>query len=45
MDGKVKYANPNDDRNLLQAQIIFHPLNFNFISNLDGVIEQIPSNK
>ena len=42
MDGKAKYANPNDDRNYLQGQIIFHPLNTNYISNLDGVIQQIP---
>ena len=42
MDGKAKYSNPNDDRNYLQGQIIFHPLNTNFISNLDGVIQQIP---
>jgi uncharacterized protein YjdB len=43
MDGKAKYSNPNDDRNYLQGQIIFHPLNINFISNLDGVIQQIPN--
>jgi uncharacterized protein YjdB len=43
MDGKAKYANPDDDRNHLQGQIIFHPLNTNFISNLDGVIQQIPT--
>ena len=42
MDGKAKYSNPNDDRNLLQAQIIFYPLNTNFISNLDGLIQQVP---
>jgi hypothetical protein len=43
MDGKAKYANPNDDRNYLQGQIIYHPLNTKFISNLDGVIQQIPN--
>ncbi len=42
MDGKAKYANPNDDRNFLQGQIIFHPLNVNYISNLNGAIQQIP---
>ena len=42
MDGKAKFANPNDDRNYLQGQVIFHPLNVNYVSNLDGMIQQIP---
>lgn len=42
MDGKAKYSNPNDDRNHLQGQIVFYPLNTNFISNLDGIIQQVP---
>lgn len=42
MNGKSKYDNPNDDKNMLFGQILFYPLNSQFLSNFDFFIEQIP---
>ena len=42
MDRKIKFDNPFDDKNLLYAQILFYPLNNEFLSNFDFFIEQIP---
>ncbi|HRG65321.1 MAG TPA: hypothetical protein PLV12_05925, partial [Saprospiraceae bacterium] len=42
MDGKNKFDNPFDDKNLVYAQILFYPLNAEFLSNFDFFIEQIP---
>lgn len=42
LDVVHEYDNPNDDKNMLVAQVLFYPLNANFISNLDFIIEQLP---
>ncbi|MDF1694811.1 MAG: Ig-like domain-containing protein [Saprospiraceae bacterium] len=42
MNGKAKYTNPNDDLNYLFSQVLLYPLNSSFLSNFNGIIEQIP---
>ncbi|MDF1698560.1 MAG: Ig-like domain-containing protein [Saprospiraceae bacterium] len=42
MNSKSKYDNPNDDKNMLYGQLLFYPLNAQFLSNFDFFIEQIP---
>ncbi len=42
MDGKVKFDNPNDDKNLLFSQILLHQLNLSILSNFNFIIEQVP---
>jgi uncharacterized protein YjdB len=44
MNGKSKFDNPNDDKNMMYIQLLFYPLNINqgFIANFDFFIEQLP---
>jgi hypothetical protein len=42
MNGKSKYDNPDDDKNLLFGQILLYPLNGGLLSNFNFFIEQIP---
>jgi hypothetical protein len=45
LNGKTKYDNPDDDKNMLFYQVLFHPLNTNYISNFNFIIEQVPAKK
>ena len=44
MNGKIKFDNPNDDKNMMYVQLLFYPLNLNqgYIANFDFFIEQLP---
>jgi len=42
MNSKAKYTNPNDDLNLLFSQVLLYPLNTQFLSNFNAMIEQVP---
>ncbi len=42
MNSKSKYDNPNDDKNMHYGQLLFYPLNTQYLSNFDFFIEQIP---
>ncbi|MEM9544651.1 MAG: Ig-like domain-containing protein [Bacteroidota bacterium] len=42
MNSKAKYTNPDDDTNLLFGQLLLYPLNTSFLSNFNGLIEQVP---
>ena len=42
LDGKVKFTNPDDDKNMLFGQILLFPLNINLLDNFDFFIQQIP---
>ena len=41
MDGKIKFDNPDDDKNLFYAQMLFYPLNTQYLSNFDFFIQQV----
>lgn len=45
MNGKSKYDNPDDDKNMLFYQVLFYPLNANYISNFNFITEQVPPRK
>ena len=42
MNGKAKFDNPNDDKNMLYSQLLLYPLNTGLLSNFDFLIEQLP---
>ncbi|MBK8515100.1 MAG: Ig-like domain-containing protein [Saprospiraceae bacterium] len=42
MNGKAKFDNPNDDKNMLYGQLLFYPLNTSLLSNFDHFREQLP---
>ncbi len=42
MNGKAKFDNPNDDKNMLYGQLLFYPLNAQLLSNFDHFREQLP---
>ena len=42
MDGKTKFDNPNDDKNMLFAQVIFYGVNTMYMANFAHLIEQLP---
>ena len=42
MNGKVKFDNPNDDRNILLVQVVLFSLNSSNITNFAHLIEQLP---
>ncbi len=42
MNGKAKFDNPNDDRNLLLVQVVLYSLNTKNIGNFAHLIEQLP---
>lgn len=42
MNSKVRFDNPNDDKNMVYGNLLFYPLNQQFIHNFDFFIEQIP---
>lgn len=42
MNGKAKFDNPNDDKNMLYGQLLFYPLNTQLLSNYDHFREQLP---
>jgi len=42
MNSKVRYDNPNDDKNMLYGTLLFYQLNSFFQSKFDFFIEQIP---
>lgn len=42
MDGKTKFDNPNDDRNILLVQVVLYSLNTKNITNFAHLIEQLP---
>ena len=42
MNGKAKFDNPNDDKNMLYGQLLFYPLNTSLLSNYDHFREQLP---
>ena len=44
LDGKIKFDNPADDKNMLYAQIIFYPLNFEYLTNFDFFWSKYPNN-
>ncbi len=41
MNGKAKFDNPNDDKNMLYGQLLFYPLNTQLLSNYDHFREQL----
>jgi hypothetical protein len=41
MDGKAKFDNPNDDRNLLFNGILTYPLNEGYLSNFNFFIQNV----
>jgi uncharacterized protein YjdB len=42
MNGKAKFDNPDDDKNMLYGQLLFYALNASLLSNFDHFIEQLP---
>jgi hypothetical protein len=42
MNGKTKFDNPNDDKNMLLGQVIFYGLNSMFMANFAHLVEQLP---
>lgn len=42
MNGKTKFDNPNDDRNVLLVQVVLYSLNDKNITNFAHIIEQLP---
>lgn len=42
MNSKLKFDNPNDDKNMLYGTLLFYKLNTHFQHNFDFFIEQIP---
>jgi len=42
MNGKTKFDNPNDDRNILVVQVVLNGLNSHNITNFAHLIEQLP---
>ncbi len=42
MNSKAKYTNPDDDINFLFSQVLLYPLNTAYLSNFNGLIEQVP---
>lgn len=42
MNSKAKYTNPDDDVNYLFSQVLLYPLNTGFLSNFNGLVEQVP---
>lgn len=42
MNSKAKYTNPEDDINFLFSQVLLYPLNTEFFSNFNALIEQVP---
>jgi hypothetical protein len=42
MNSKVKYDNPNDDNTRLLSQVANYPLNTDFATNFDFLIQQLP---
>lgn len=42
MNGKTKFDNPNDDKNMLLGQVIFYGLNSMFMANFAHLVQQLP---
>lgn len=42
MNGKAKFDNPNDDRNILVVQVVLFDLNTKNITNFAHLVEQLP---
>lgn len=42
MNGKSKFDNPNDDKNMLLGQVLFYGLNDMFMSNFAHLVQQLP---